>query len=905
MNLGGGNWTIAAVPAANQNGGPVTITVTVSDGTTTTNETFDVTVTPVNDAPAITALADQTIAEDGTTGALPFTVSDVETAAGALTVTAVSSDTTLIPNGNLTLVNLGGGNWTIAAVPAANQNGGPVTITVTVSDGTTTTNETFDVTVTPVNDAPAITALADQTIAEDGTTGALPFTVSDVETAAGALTVTAVSSDTTLIPNGNLTLVNLGGGNWTIAAVPAANQNGGPVTITVTVSDGTTTTNETFDVTVTPVNDAPAITALADQTIAEDGTTGALPFTVSDVETAAGALTVTAVSSDTTLIPNGNLTLVNLGGGNWTIAAVPAANQNGGPVTITVTVSDGTTTTNETFDVTVTPVNDAPAITALADQTIAEDGTTGALPFTVSDVETAAGALTVTAVSSDTTLIPNGNLTLVNLGGGNWTIAAVPAANQNGGPVTITVTVSDGTTTTNETFDVTVTPVNDAPAITALADQTIAEDGTTGALPFTVSDVETAAGALTVTAVSSDTTLIPNGNLTLVNLGGGNWTIAAVPAANQNGGPVTITVTVSDGTTTTNETFDVTVTPVNDAPAITALADQTIAEDGTTGALPFTVSDVETAAGALTVTAVSSDTTLIPNGNLTLVNLGGGNWTIAAVPAANQNGGPVTITVTVSDGTTTTNETFDVTVTPVNDAPAITALADQTIAEDGTTGALPFTVSDVETAAGALTVTAVSSDTTLIPNGNLTLVNLGGGNWTIAAVPAANQNGGPVTITVTVSDGTTTTNETFDVTVTPVNDAPAITALADQTIAEDGTTGALPFTVSDVETAAGALTVTAVSSDTTLIPNGNLTLVNLGGGNWTIAAVPAANQNGGPVTITVTVSDGTTTTNETFDVTVTPVNDAPVNTVPGAQVVNEDTALALGGAERHGCGRQP
>ena len=30
-------------------------------------------------------------------------------------------------------------------------------------------------------------------------------------------------------------------------------------------------------------------------------------------------------------------------------------------------------------------------------------------------------------------------------------------------------------------------------------------------------------------------------------------------------------------------------------------------------------------------------------------------------------------------------------------------------------------------------------------------------------------------------------------------------------------------------------------------------------------------------------------------ITVSPVNDAPVNTVPGAQVVNEDTALALGG----------
>ena len=888
VNGGGGSWTIEAVPAANQNGGPVTITVTVDDGTTTTDETFTVTVTADNDAPTISAIGDQVIAEDGSTGPLGFTVSDVETAAGALTVTAASSNTTLIPNGNLTLVNGGGGSWTIEAVPAANQNGGPVTITVTVDDGTTTTDETFTVTVTADNDAPTISAIGDQVIAEDGSTGPLGFTVSDVETAAGALTVTAASSNTTLIPNGNLTLVNGGGGSWTIEAVPAANQNGGPVTITVTVDDGTTTTDETFTVTVTADNDAPTISAIGDQVIAEDGSTGPLGFTVSDVETAAGALTVTAASSNTTLIPNGNLTLVNGGGGSWTIEAVPAANQNGGPVTITVTVDDGTTTTDETFTVTVTADNDAPTISAIGDQVIAEDGSTGPLGFTVSDVETAAGALTVTAASSNTTLIPNGNLTLVNGGGGSWTIEAVPAANQNGGPVTITVTVDDGTTTTDETFTVTVTADNDAPTISAIGDQVIAEDGSTGPLGFTVSDVETAAGALTVTAASSNTTLIPNGNLTLVNGGGGSWTIEAVPAANQNGGPVTITVTVDDGTTTTDETFTVTVTADNDAPTISAIGDQVIAEDGSTGPLGFTVSDVETAAGALTVTAASSNTTLIPNGNLTLVNGGGGSWTIEAVPAANQNGGPVTITVTVDDGTTTTDETFTVTVTADNDAPTISAIGDQVIAEDGSTGPLGFTVSDVETAAGALTVTAASSNTTLIPNGNLTLVNGGGGSWTIEAVPAANQNGGPVTITVTVDDGTTTTDETFTVTVTADNDAPTISAIGDQVIAEDGSTGPLGFTVSDVETAAGALTVTAASSNTTLIPNGNLTLVNGGGGSWTIEAVPAANQNGGPVTITVTVDDGTTTTDETFTVTVTADNDAPTISAIGDQVIAED-----------------
>ena len=55
----------------------------------------------------------------------------------------------------------------------------------------------------------------------------------------------------------------------------------------------------------------------------------------------------------------------------------------------------------------------------------------------------------------------------------------------------------------------------------------------------------------------------------------------------------------------------------------------------------------------------------------------------------------------------------------------------------------------------------MSSDTTIVPNGNLVLGNLGGGNWTVTVTPAGNQNGGPVTITVTVTDGTGTASESF------------------------------------------------------------------------------------------------------------------------------------------------
>ena len=51
----------------------------------------------------------------------------------------------------------------------------------------------------------------------------------------------------------------------------------------------------------------------------------------------------------------------------------------------------------------------------------------------------------------------------------------------------------------------------------------------------------------------------------------------------------------------------------------------------------------------------------------------------------------------------------------------------------------------------------------------------------------------------------------------------------------------------------------------------------------------------GADTLTVATSDGTATDTDTIAITVNPVNDAPVNTVPGAQSVAEDTTLPIAG----------
>jgi hypothetical protein len=123
--------------------------------------------------------------------------------------------------------------------------------------------------------------------------------------------------------------------------------------------------------------------------------------------------------------------------------------------------------------------------------------------------------------------------------------------------------------------------------------------------------------------------------------------------------------------------------------------------------------------------------------------------------------------------------------------PTVSDIADQTVNEDTSTGPLSFTVGDAESGPDSLVVTAESSDPARIPDANLILGG-SGADRTIEVVPAPDQNGGPVTITIAVSDGTSTTNETFEVYVTAVNDAPSFTIGADQSVPEDAGPQSVP-----------------------------------------------------------------------------------------------------------------
>lgn len=144
-----------------------------------------------------------------------------------------------------------------------------------------------------------------------------------------------------------------------------------------------------------------------------------------------------------------------------------------------------------------------------------------------------------------------------------------------------------------------------------------------------------------------------------------------------------------------------------------------------------------------------------------------------------------------------------------------------------------------------------------------------------------NSNVGDTTVTLRVTDGTITKDQTFTLTVANTNDAPEITSTAvievDEGAAYSYTIIATDVDVNDVLTYAATVKPDWLSVNAT---------------TGVVSGTPA-HEDVGDHEVTVTVSDGTDEDTQSFTITVNSINVAPTITGQATLSTNKNTALEL------------
>ncbi|MDF3030667.1 MAG: adhesin, partial [Moraxellaceae bacterium] len=690
----------------------------------------------------------------------------------SITVNTTGSPSSLTLSGAPSGMTISGStiSWPAASTPDSPTSNTVYNFTIVASDGTTTNNYNTSVTVTPVNDPPVISTTAG-TSASEGVAYSYDVNASDTE--GSTLTYSLTTKPASMTINSSTGVIS-----WT---PPDATANYSE-SVTVQVSDGSQTDTESWTINVTANNDSPSITSTA---VTSGSESVAYSYDVNATDPEAQTLTYSLVSP-----PSG----MTINSGTGVISWTPPEALTGYSQGVSVNVSDGTNTANQAYTITVTANNDAPSISSVAVTSAAENV---AYSYDVNATDPESQTLTYSLTANPSGMTINGSTGVIS-----WTPP------QAGSTYTenVTVQVTDGTNPVTQSFTITVTSSNDPPTFTS-TDNTAATEGVAYSNDVNGSDPE--GGSLTYSLTSS-----PAGMTIDAATGVIGWTPPQALSNYTQG----VTVQISDGTNNVSRSYTINVSADNDAPSFTSTDVTSVVEDN---AYSYDVNGSDPEGQTLTFGLTANPSGMTINGSTGVIS-----WTPPLNSNASQN-----VTMTVSDGTNTVSRSFTITITPQNDAPTIVSTAVTSVTEDT---AYSYDVNGADVDGDTLTYSLVSPPSGMTINSSTGVIS-----WT----PPLNSNAS-VSVNVSVSDGSLSGSQSFTLTVTPVNDTPALAAIA-ASMQDDGSgTFSYDVNASDVD-----------SGDTlyyslTTAPSGMIINSSTGVISWT---VPTTVSN--PYNVTVAVRD--------------------------------------------------
>ena len=333
-----------------------------------------------------------------------------------------------------------------------------------------------------------------------------------------------------------------------------------------------------------------------------------------------------------------------------------------------------------------------------------------------------------------------------------------------------------------------VAPVNDAPELAIpLADQSFDEDT---AVLFTInsgafSDVDL--DNLTLSALLSDGSDLPD----WLTFDAETGTFSGTPPADFNG-VLEIEVTASDSEFSASDVFDLTISPVNDAPIVAAPLDDYAADANEL--FEFVVpqaafSDVD--GDTLTYTATLADGSALPDWLLFSEEFGA----FSGLAPTGVNG-DFAIRVTATDGIEAVSDDFTLTITG-NAAPTDINLSNASIDENSEGGAVVGVLSATDPEPGdTFTYSILTEDSPFEIDGDQLVVRDG------AIIDFETQPAIDVTIEVRDAAGNPY-EELFSISVNDVNEAPTDIDLSDYAVDENSAAGTVVASLSAVDPDAG------------------------------------------------------------------------------------------------------
>jgi glucuronoarabinoxylan endo-1,4-beta-xylanase len=293
------------------------------------------------------------------------------------------------------------------------------------------------------------------------------------------------------------------------------------------------------------------------------------------------------------------------------------------------------------------------------------------------------------------------------------------------------------------------------------------------------------------------------------------------------------------------------------------------------------INDGTTGTNAVTLTAASTNTTIIPNGNISIINPAvGGTDAFLSYTAVNNQSGYDTINVTLSAANATSKTVAIPVHVTINAAPTINQAANISLGSNYTTTINLSGIYDGNPETDQqLTLTAKSSNTAVIANSGLTFnYTSDNSDGQLTITPVSGQSGA-VTVTVTVTDnggiasgGINSTTMSFTATVYKTYNFPPTLDTISNVNAFINVPSTVTLTgITDSLNTGGTLTITAVSGTKSVVANPTVTYTQ-GSTTGTLSFTPSGS---GSSVITVTVTNnggnannnGNTSCTKTFTVT--------------------------------------